>query len=99
MSPSTRRFARDWADLLEAYARRRMREVGVREDLIGVPDLDGAIEQRAFFPHESEGGHNIHQRGINLDSGILNPNLVDATEQPELSLFGGRHECGTVPTP
>jgi hypothetical protein len=80
-----RQFATDWADRLEAYARRRMREVGVREDWIGNVDVEHRIDRRAFFPHESAGGYNLHQRGINLDSGILNPDLIDARADPELS--------------
>ncbi len=80
-----RQFATTWADRLEAYAQRRMRDVGVREDWIGTVDVEHRIERRAFFPHQSVGGDNIHQRGINLDSGILNPELIDASEEPELS--------------
>ena len=78
-----RQFATAWADRLEAYAQRRMRDVGVREDWIGTLDVEHRIERRAFFPHQSVGGDNIHQRGINLDSGILNPDLIDAREEPE----------------
>jgi hypothetical protein len=80
-----RQFATDWADRLEVYARRRMREVGVREDWIGTVDVEHRIDRRAFFPGEPEGGGNIHQRGINLSSGILNPDLIDARTEPELS--------------
>jgi hypothetical protein len=80
-----RQFAAAWADCLEAYAKRRMREVGVREDWIGTVDVEHRIDRRAFFPHQSVGGDNIHQRGINLDSGILNPALIDARTEPELS--------------
>jgi hypothetical protein len=78
-----RQFARDWADRFEAYAQRRMRQVGVPEDGIGTVDLEHRIDRRAFFPYESAGGYNVHQRGINLDSGILNPDLIDARAEPE----------------
>jgi hypothetical protein len=80
-----RQFAADWADRFEAYARRRMREVGVPEDWIGTVDDEHRIERRAFFPDEPEGGGNIHRRGVNLSSGILNPDLIDAREDPRLS--------------
>jgi hypothetical protein len=80
-----RQFAAMWADRLEEYARRRMREVGVREDWIGTVDIEHRIDRRAFFPQQSVGGDNIHQQGINLDSGILNPDLIDARRAPELS--------------
>jgi hypothetical protein len=82
-----RQFATDWADRFEAYARRRMREVGVPEDWIGTVDVEHRIDRRAFFPHQSGGGRNLHRRGINIDSGILNPDLIDAREEPELSLL------------
>ena len=85
LAEHARQFATDWADRLEAYAQRRMREVGVREDWIGTVDVENRIDRRAFFPHQSVGGDNIHQRGINLDSGILNPDLIDARKEPELS--------------
>jgi hypothetical protein len=48
-------------------------------------DVEHRTERRAFFPHQSVGGDNLHWRGINLDSGILNPDLIDAREEPELS--------------
>jgi hypothetical protein len=80
-----RQFASDWADRLEAYANRRMREVGVPENWIGTVDVEHRIDRRCFFPDQSVGGRNIHQRGINLDSGILNPDLIDARTEHELS--------------
>jgi len=40
--------------------------------------------RRAFFPHQSGGGDNIYRRGINLDSGILNPALLDEFPDPEV---------------
>lgn len=79
-----RQFAVEWADRLEVYARRRMREVGVPDHLIGTVDVDNRIERRAFFPHQCTGGDNIHRRGINLDSGIFNPALLDKFPDPEV---------------
>ena len=80
-----RQFAADWADRFEIYAARRMRDIGVPERFIGVADPDYRVERRAFFPHQSQGGGNIRDRGINLDSGILNPDLVDARSNPVVS--------------
>jgi hypothetical protein len=80
-----RQFAADWADRFEVYAARRMRDVGVPERFIGVADPDHRIEWRAFFPHQSEGGGNIRDRGINLDSGVLNPDLMDVRSNPVVS--------------
>jgi hypothetical protein len=54
-----RQFATEWADRFEAYARRRMREVGVPEDWIGNVDVEHRIERRAFFPNESAGGYQM----------------------------------------
>jgi hypothetical protein len=62
-----------------------MREVGVPEDWIGTVDVEHRVDRRALFPHRSVGGDNIHGRGINLDSRILNPDLIDARRAPELS--------------
>jgi hypothetical protein len=80
-----RQFATDWADRFEAYAQRRMRELGVRSDWIGTVDLEHRIDRRAFFPHEGKGGGNIRDRGINLDSGVLNPDLIDDRSNPAVS--------------
>jgi hypothetical protein len=79
-----RQFAAEWADRLEVYARRRMREVGVPEHLIGTVDLENRVERRAFFPHQSSGSRKIYRRGINIDSGILNPALLDELPDPEV---------------
>jgi hypothetical protein len=51
-----------------------MRDVGVPDDLIG--DIDPQGIRRAFFPHEANGGGVTVGRGINVDSGVLNPNLL-----------------------
>ena len=82
-----RQFAAVWADRFEAYAHRRMREVGVSEPYVGTVDVEHRIDRRAFFPDQSVGGRNIHRRGINLDSGILNPDLIDDRTDPALSLL------------
>jgi hypothetical protein len=80
-----RQFAAVWADRFEAYAQRRMREVGVSEPYVGTVDVEHRMDRRAFFPDQSVGGRNIHRRGINLDSGILNPELIDDRTDPALS--------------
>ncbi len=79
-----RQFAAEWTHRFGAYARQRMREVGVPEHFIGTVNVENRIERRAFFLHESRGGRNIHRRGFNLDSGILNPALLD--EFPDLEV-------------
>ena len=67
------------------YASVGCAEVGVSEPYVGTVDVEHRIDRRAFFPDQSVGGRNIHRRGINLDSGILNPDLIDDRTDPALS--------------
>lgn len=68
-------FAARNADAFERLIQRRMREVGVPEYLIGDIPLTGGT-RRAFIPEEGTGGGVTIGKGINVDSGILNPNLL-----------------------
>lgn len=52
-----------------------MREVGVPQHLIGDMPLGGG-PRSAFHPQDGMGGGLTVGRGINVDSGILNPNLL-----------------------
>ena len=61
--------AREWDDVAESYVRRRRRELGVPENMIGQPDYGGDGRWRAFDPYEQEGGGNT--TGIVIDSGVL----------------------------
>jgi hypothetical protein len=69
-------FAQDWYDRLEFHARRRMRELGIPEHRIGAYDLDFDFRRAAFFPKEVSGGAHSPGARINLNSGILNPELL-----------------------
>ncbi len=76
---------RDW-EPLEAIARKRMREVGVPEDRIGMLDTDNDFRLAAFHPHRTVGGEVHHQSGrINLDAGIFIPDLLAEGMPPEVS--------------
>jgi hypothetical protein len=76
--------ARDW-ELLEAIARKRMREVGVPEDRIGMIDTDNDFRLAAFHPHRTMSGEVHHQSGrINLDAGIFIPELLAEGMTPEV---------------
>jgi hypothetical protein len=66
-------IAQEWEDVAENWARRRMKELGIPEDRIGEPQVDG--RRRAFDPRGREGGANT--TGVMLDSGILNPELLE----------------------
>lgn len=68
-------FAARNADAFERIIQQRMRDVGVPEYLIGDIPFGGGI-RRAFLPHEGTGGGVTIGRGINVDSGVLNPNLL-----------------------
>ena len=79
-------FAARYWELLEAIARKRMREVGVPEDRIGMLDTDNGFRVAAFHPHRTVGGEVHHQTGrINLDAGIFMPDLLAEGMPPELS--------------
>jgi hypothetical protein len=69
-------FAQDWYDRLEFHSRRRMRELGIAAHRIGAYDIDFDFRHAAFFPKERTGGANSPGARINLNSGILNPELL-----------------------
>jgi hypothetical protein len=69
-----RRVAREWQDVGEAYARRRMKELGIPEDMIGAGDAYRGIPPRAFVAEETSGGYIT--TGITINSGCLNPDLL-----------------------
>src|SRR3954465_10921063 len=48
-------FAPRYWEPLEAIARKRMREVGVPEDRIGMIDADFDFRLAAFHPHQTDG--------------------------------------------
>lgn len=52
-----------------------MRDVGVPGHLIGDMPFGGGT-RRAFHPQAGEGGGVTVGRGINVDSGVFNPNLL-----------------------
>ncbi len=64
-------FSGYWQDRIEPEAGRIMREVGIPPDRIGGRDIAGGFRLN-FFPDERDGGLGV-DGGINLDSGIFNP--------------------------
>jgi hypothetical protein len=77
--------ARYWGPL-EGIASKRMREVGVPEDRIGMLDTDNDYRLAAFHPHRTVGGEVHHQTGrINLDAGIFIADLLAQGMSSEVS--------------
>jgi hypothetical protein len=69
-----RAFAAANADALERLVERRMKELGVPANLIG--DFNSQGIRRAFHADVGTGGGVTIGRGINVDSGVFNPNLL-----------------------
>ena len=69
-----RRVAREWRDVGQSYAERRMKELGIPKDRIGADDPRAGKPWRAFDPDEMTGGS--VSTGIVVDSGVLNPDLL-----------------------
>jgi hypothetical protein len=78
-------FAIRYHEPLEAHCKRRMRELGIPDNRIGAYDIDFQFRQAAFFPKERTGGENSPGGRINLNSGILNPDLLVGVFAPEVS--------------
>jgi len=78
-------FAQDWYDRLEFHSRRRMRELEIPAHRIGAYDIDFDFRHAAFFPKEMSGGAHSPGARINLNSGILNPELFAPKSGPEVA--------------
>ena len=80
-------FARRYRDLLETIARPNgCAEVGVPDDRIGMLDPDHDFRLAAFHPEQLSGGGVHPPTGrINLDAGLLKPDILAATMPPDVS--------------
>src|SRR5438552_3938460 len=78
-------FAEAWYDRLEFHVRRRMRELGIAEPRIGAYDMDYDFRHAAFHPKERTGGSNSPGARLNLNSGVLNPELLAPELGPEVT--------------
>jgi hypothetical protein len=67
-------FAHTWADRLDEYCTIRMDELGIPEDKNGEEAPLHPKAWRAFVPEERTGGYT--SRGITVNSGVLNPELL-----------------------
>lgn len=70
-------FAHRWVDRLENAVEGRMHALDVPEEQIGASDHPRGVAWRTFFPHEREGGGVSPDGRITVDSGVLNPSLMD----------------------
>jgi hypothetical protein len=69
-------FAIRYAEPLDWRAGIRMEELGISRDRIGSNDHLHGLLGRAFNPFEREGGGINHAGQVNIDSGMLNPELL-----------------------
>ena len=69
-------FAHRWADKLDEFAAVHMEELGIPKDRIGPSDHDHGIAWCAFNPYEDTGGGISAGGPINVDSGVLNSDLM-----------------------
>ncbi len=80
------RSAHEWSDVVETYVQKRMRQLGIPEQQIGVRRRERNYRRAAFVPGERDGG-GITPDGINVDSGVLNPQLYAEEIAPPASTF------------
>jgi hypothetical protein len=79
-------FCARYAEILEAIVRKRMREVGVPEDRIGMIDPDFNYRLAAFHPLRTDGGGvHLPTGRINLDAGLFMPGLLAESMPSEVS--------------
>jgi hypothetical protein len=69
-------FAHRYAEPLDWQAAIRMEELGIPNDRIGSDDLGHGLRGRAFNPYERTGGGFAPGGRVNVDSGVLNPELL-----------------------
>ena len=71
-----RDFAERYAQEIDLAVAERMRELGIHDDQIGMPDGIAGIDWAAFHPHGTEGGNNSPDGRLIVDSGVLNLDLL-----------------------
>ena len=69
-------FAHRYDDPLDWLVGIRMEELGIPRDRIGSNDHRHGLSGRAFNPHERDGGGNGPGGCVNVDSGVLDPELL-----------------------
>src|SRR5262249_36278959 len=93
-------FALTWYDRLESRIKKRLRELGIPDHQIGAFDHDFDLRLAAFRPKERTGGGLSPGARINLNSGVLNPELLVPHPSPTVSsIWEGtrlRDRCNAV---
>jgi hypothetical protein len=69
-------FAHRYAEPLDWQAGIRMEELGIPRDRIGSNDHLHRLSGRSFNPYKRDGGGNGPGGRVNVDSGVLNPELL-----------------------
>ena len=69
-------FANRWVDRVENFVEGRMHVLDIPEHQVGSSDHKHGVAWRTFFPHEGNGGSVGTGGRINVDSGVLNPELL-----------------------
>jgi hypothetical protein len=70
-------FSRRYAEDLEIATGQVMLDLGLSAHEMGLRDPHRNLEHHAFFPDEGDGGGVSHAGQINLDSGVMNPSVMD----------------------
>jgi hypothetical protein len=83
-----KRCAHEWVDVLESYAQKRGKELGLPKERIGMPDVQHGIrEAAAVHPHATQGAGVSPDGRIVIDSGVLNPELFKSLGEEALRAF------------
>ena len=81
-------FSRRYAEALDIAAGQVMLDLGLADEIIGARDPDRNREHHSFFPSERTGGGVSPAGQVNLDSGLLNPDLLaDAYDEAAQSAW------------
>lgn len=83
-------FAARWVDQLENFVEGRMHALNVPEHQIGASDHKNRVAWRTFFPDEGTGGSNGPGGRINVDSGVLNLDLLTKNYDEEAAKIWAR---------
>ncbi len=80
-------FARRYADPLEIATGQVMIDLRLTSEEMGARDPSRGLEHHTFYPQERDCGSNSPSGQINVDSGVMNPAVMDRP-------YG--EECGKV---
>lgn len=83
-------FSRRYADDLDIVAGQAMLDLGLADEQMGGRDPSRNSEHHCFFPTERSGGTVNHVGQVTLDSGLMNPALLD-TNYDQLAQEAWRH--------